>query len=155
MQIHHVSRILLCVHEPCLGGLEVFMKRQRMIQDSIEVICGIGMTLTEDASSMLSSQCLFIGEPSFLSQLTEWRLYYHSQESFAFSFFFLLTCDLCLSRHVHAEPAPKEFRLGDARFVSQTVRLADAVAWLRAGTGLGRTRRPLGESEVSGGVMAR
>jgi hypothetical protein len=25
------------------------------------MVCGIGMTLTEDASSMLSSQCLFIG----------------------------------------------------------------------------------------------
>ncbi|SPO06992.1 related to quinate transport protein [Cephalotrichum gorgonifer] len=60
MQIHYVSRILLCAHEPCLGGLESFMKRQKTIQDSIEMVCGIGMTLTEDASSMLSSQCLFI-----------------------------------------------------------------------------------------------
>jgi len=29
------------------------------------MVCGIGMTLTEDASSMLSSQCLFIGMSSF------------------------------------------------------------------------------------------
>lgn len=61
MQVHHVSQILLCAHEPCLGRLESFMKRQKTIQDSIEMICGIGMTLTEDAASMLSSQCLFIG----------------------------------------------------------------------------------------------
>lgn len=61
MQCHHVSQILLCAHEPCLGGLEAFMKRQKKIQDSIEVVCGIGMTLTEDASSMVSSQCMFIG----------------------------------------------------------------------------------------------
>ncbi|CAM1510823.1 Fc.00g083360.m01.CDS01 [Cosmosporella sp. VM-42] len=60
MQIHHVSQILLCAHEPCLGGLESFMKRQKTIQDSIEMVCGVGMTLTEDASGMLSSQCLFI-----------------------------------------------------------------------------------------------
>lgn len=63
MQIHHVSQILICANEPCLGGLESFMKRQKTIQDSIEMVCGIGMTLTEDASSMLSSQCLFIGKP--------------------------------------------------------------------------------------------
>ncbi|KAH6976162.1 hypothetical protein BKA56DRAFT_488860 [Ilyonectria sp. MPI-CAGE-AT-0026] len=60
MQIHHVSQILIYANEPCLGGLESFMKRQKTIQDSIEMVCGIGMTLTEDASSMLSSQCLFI-----------------------------------------------------------------------------------------------
>ncbi|KAM5343754.1 hypothetical protein ACJ41O_012291 [Fusarium nematophilum] len=62
MQIHHVSRILICAHEPCQGGLASFFKRQQTIQDSIEMICGIGMTLTEDASSMMSSQCLFIGK---------------------------------------------------------------------------------------------
>lgn len=62
MQIHHVSRILLSTHEPCVGGLESFMKRQRTLQTSIDMICGLGMTLTEDASSMLSSQCLFIGK---------------------------------------------------------------------------------------------
>ncbi|KAF7551239.1 hypothetical protein G7Z17_g5163 [Cylindrodendrum hubeiense] len=63
IQIHHVSQILVHAHEPCLGGLESYMKRQKIIQDSIEMVCGIGMTLTEDASSMLSSQCMFI-EPS-------------------------------------------------------------------------------------------
>jgi hypothetical protein len=38
--------------------------RQKAIQESIEMVCGIGMTLVEDASSMLSSQCLFIGKSS-------------------------------------------------------------------------------------------
>lgn len=61
MQIHYVSRILVCAHEPSLGGMEKFMHRQKTIQDSIELVCGIGLTLTEDASSMMSSQCLFIG----------------------------------------------------------------------------------------------
>lgn len=75
MQIHHVSQILLCAHEPCLGGIEGFMKRQNTIQDSIEMVCGIGTTLTEDASSMLSSQCLFIGKaptPVLLTHLSQW-----------------------------------------------------------------------------------
>ena len=62
MQIHHVSRILITAHEPHLGGLQGFLKRQKTIQENIEMVCGIGMTLTEDVSSMLSSQCLFIGK---------------------------------------------------------------------------------------------
>ncbi|KAF7561117.1 hypothetical protein G7046_g3027 [Stylonectria norvegica] len=64
MQVHHASRILTYGHEPCLDGFEEFAKRQKTIQDSIEMVCGIGMTLTEDASSMMSSQCLFIEPPT-------------------------------------------------------------------------------------------
>ncbi|KAI9899762.1 hypothetical protein N3K66_006223 [Trichothecium roseum] len=60
MQVHHVSQILLCAHEPSLGGLESFMRRQEAMQNSIEVVCGIAMELTEDASSMMASQCIFI-----------------------------------------------------------------------------------------------
>ncbi|KAJ4026332.1 hypothetical protein NW752_001271 [Fusarium irregulare] len=60
VQLHHCSRILINAHEPHLGGIQGFLKRQKEIQQSIEMVCGISMTLTEDASSMLSSQCLFI-----------------------------------------------------------------------------------------------
>lgn len=62
MQVHHVSRILICAHEPNLGNLDNFMDRHRTIQDSIEEVCGIGLTVTDDDSSMLCCQCLFIGE---------------------------------------------------------------------------------------------
>lgn len=61
MQIHHVSKILVSAYEPSAGGIDAFMQRQRAIQDSIEVVCGIGTTIDEDASSVMSSQCLFIG----------------------------------------------------------------------------------------------
>ncbi|KAI5458839.1 hypothetical protein BGZ63DRAFT_362069 [Mariannaea sp. PMI_226] len=62
MQIHHVSRILVYAHEPSSGGMENFMNRQKTIRESVEVVCGIGTTITDDASSMLSSQCIFIGK---------------------------------------------------------------------------------------------
>ncbi|CAG7558034.1 unnamed protein product [Fusarium equiseti] len=65
VQLHHCSRILINAHEPHLHGIQGFLKRQTEIQQSIEMVCGIGMTLTEDASSMLSSQCLFIGMSFF------------------------------------------------------------------------------------------
>lgn len=70
MQIHHVSQILVCAHEPCPGGFENFMERQKTIQSSIKMICSIGMTLTENASSMLSSQCLFVGTSAYLLLIT-------------------------------------------------------------------------------------
>lgn len=70
MQLHHCSRILLTTHEPHLDGIHGLLKRQKYIQNDIEMVCGIGMTLTEDASSMLSSQCLFIGKAPPQSILT-------------------------------------------------------------------------------------
>ncbi|OAA56192.1 Zn(2)-C6 fungal-type DNA-binding domain protein [Niveomyces insectorum RCEF 264] len=60
MQIHHASQILLCANEPTCGGLDQFLKRQDTIQQCIKIVCGVGMTLTDDASSLVSSQCLFI-----------------------------------------------------------------------------------------------
>ncbi|KAM5386295.1 hypothetical protein ACJA88_002445 [Fusarium oxysporum] len=60
VQLHHCSKILITAHEPHLDGIQGLLKRQKEIQESIKMVCGIGMTLTEDASSMLSSQCLFI-----------------------------------------------------------------------------------------------
>ncbi|KAM0239585.1 hypothetical protein ACHAP5_008233 [Fusarium lateritium] len=60
VQLHYCCRILIAAHEPHLSGIQGLLKRQRNIQTNIDMVCGIGMTLTEDASSMLSSQCLFI-----------------------------------------------------------------------------------------------
>ncbi|KAF6513681.1 hypothetical protein HZS61_007006 [Fusarium oxysporum f. sp. conglutinans] len=62
VQLHHCSKILITAHEPHLDGIQGLLKCQKEIQESIRMVCGIGMTLTEDASSMLSSQCLFIEE---------------------------------------------------------------------------------------------
>lgn len=118
MQIHHVSQILICAHEPCLGGLESFMKRQKTIQDSIEIVCGIGMTCTEDASSLLSSQCLFIGKPSSGDQL-----YAHANTFY--------------SRNVHAEPATENVCSRNARLVPRQMRLAHAFSKFGAGTDMG------------------
>ncbi|KAF5610621.1 quinate transport [Fusarium subglutinans] len=70
VQLHHCSRILITAHEPHLDGIQGLLKRQKDIQESIKMVCGIGMTLTEDASSMLSSQCLFIAG-MFMQNLRE------------------------------------------------------------------------------------
>ncbi|KAJ5672019.1 hypothetical protein N7507_001146 [Penicillium longicatenatum] len=60
VQFFSVSHILLLAHEPSIGGLGQYTTRQSMIQRYIEDICGIAMTLKDSASSVMSSQALFI-----------------------------------------------------------------------------------------------
>ncbi|CAK7233648.1 hypothetical protein SCUCBS95973_008665 [Sporothrix curviconia] len=60
LQVHHASRVLLCANMPSTGNFATFLQQQATIQECIKIICGIAMTLTNDASSLMSSQCLFI-----------------------------------------------------------------------------------------------
>lgn len=62
MQLYYAARILLLSHEPSLGGLSKYLERQTVIQRCVEGICGIATTLKDDASSLMSSQALFIGK---------------------------------------------------------------------------------------------
>ncbi len=61
VQLHCVAHILLFSHEPCIGGLDSYLERQTRVRQCVEIICGIAMTLKDDASSVISSQCLYIG----------------------------------------------------------------------------------------------
>lgn len=61
VQIYNAARILLALHRPSIGGLNGFMKRQKHLDRYAEAIGGIAVTLTDYASSVASSQCLFIG----------------------------------------------------------------------------------------------
>ncbi|KAL3479968.1 fungal-specific transcription factor domain-containing protein [Aspergillus californicus] len=60
VQLHCVAHILICSHEPCLGGLDQYLQRQATVRQCVEIICGIAMALKDDGSSLMSSQCLFI-----------------------------------------------------------------------------------------------
>ncbi|KAJ5953244.1 hypothetical protein N7454_000140 [Penicillium verhagenii] len=60
VQFFSVSHILLLANEPSIGGLEQYITRQGMIKRYVEDICGIAMTLEDSASSVMSSQALFI-----------------------------------------------------------------------------------------------
>ncbi|KAL4804487.1 fungal-specific transcription factor domain-containing protein [Aspergillus unguis] len=60
VQLHCVAHILVYSHEPCIGGLDQYLERQTRIQQCVEIVCGIAMTLKDDSSCVLSSQCLFI-----------------------------------------------------------------------------------------------
>ncbi|GLA08973.1 hypothetical protein AnigIFM60653_010777 [Aspergillus niger] len=61
VQFFSASCILLLVHEPSIGGLDQYLERQSAIKHYVEDICGIAMTLKDNASSLMSSQAVFIG----------------------------------------------------------------------------------------------
>ncbi|OHW91843.1 catalytic activity [Colletotrichum incanum] len=59
-QVYYCSQILLLMHIPVLGGLEQYTQQRKRLMECVKRVCGIGMTLTDYPSSIMSSQCLFI-----------------------------------------------------------------------------------------------
>jgi hypothetical protein len=59
-QVHYASRILLALHRPVLGGMVSFLGQQNLLNECVNQICGIAKGLQDSASSVLSSQCLYI-----------------------------------------------------------------------------------------------
>ncbi|KAJ5369893.1 uncharacterized protein N7496_005985 [Penicillium cataractarum] len=74
MQFFNVSNLLLLAHEPSLGGLDEFIERQSVIKRCIDDIGGIAMTLTDNASSLMSSQALFIAGMFTQDTQTRWAI---------------------------------------------------------------------------------
>ncbi|KAL2401083.1 hypothetical protein ABEF95_010139 [Exophiala dermatitidis] len=61
IQVHCASRILLLLHRPFVRGLEDLVRQQKEIATYVETICGLAATTASDyASSIMTSQCLFI-----------------------------------------------------------------------------------------------
>ncbi len=59
IQTYHMARILLLVHQPAAGGYLEYLGRDKTISDCIDQIGGIAMALTDDASRLVSRQCLY------------------------------------------------------------------------------------------------
>lgn len=64
IQTYHFSRIIVAINEPSLGGIEDMRNRQRLLDDSVETICGIASTHqgTEIPSAMINVRALYAGE---------------------------------------------------------------------------------------------
>lgn len=60
MQLHYSARLLLLLNRPSKGGFGGFLEQSRMISRYVNNICGIAMTLSDSASSVMCSQCLYI-----------------------------------------------------------------------------------------------
>jgi hypothetical protein len=61
LQLHYSARLLLLLNQPSRGGFGGYIEQVRLIKKYVANICGIAMTLTDNASSVMCSQCLFIG----------------------------------------------------------------------------------------------
>ncbi|KAH9217938.1 hypothetical protein DL95DRAFT_434513 [Leptodontidium sp. 2 PMI_412] len=60
MQLHYSARLLLLLNKPSKGGFGGYLEQSRMISRYVNNICGIAMTLSDSASSVMCSQCLYI-----------------------------------------------------------------------------------------------
>lgn len=59
LQMYGTARILLLIHQPAAGGYLEYIGRDKIITECIDMIGGIAMKLTDDASKLMSTQCLF------------------------------------------------------------------------------------------------
>ncbi|CAK7212914.1 hypothetical protein SBRCBS47491_001625 [Sporothrix bragantina] len=60
MQLYYCARILLALHRPLVGDLDAYLQQRKAIQRYVAIVCGIALTLTDDATSVMCSQCLYI-----------------------------------------------------------------------------------------------
>ncbi|KAK3076011.1 hypothetical protein LTR53_000188 [Teratosphaeriaceae sp. CCFEE 6253] len=59
LQMHSMARILLLIHQPTAGGYLEYLGRDKAITECIDTIGGIALRLDDDASRLMSTQCLF------------------------------------------------------------------------------------------------
>ncbi|EGP91883.1 uncharacterized protein MYCGRDRAFT_67482 [Zymoseptoria tritici IPO323] len=59
IQMYSMARILLLINQPSAGGYLEYLSRDRIIVECIDTIGGIAMKLSDDASRLMSTQCLF------------------------------------------------------------------------------------------------
>ncbi|KFY88547.1 hypothetical protein V498_06740 [Pseudogymnoascus sp. VKM F-4517 (FW-2822)] len=71
MQVYCAGRILILLHKPSLKGMREYMANQKLLAKAVDTVCGIAMTLTDDASSLVSSQCLYIAT---MAPPPDWKL---------------------------------------------------------------------------------
>lgn len=64
LQMYSLAKILVVLHRPSVGGLYDYGYNQKILNESVAMICGISRTIAEHdtASSLVASQCLFCGK---------------------------------------------------------------------------------------------
>lgn len=64
IQMFHFARIVVLINQPSLGGMSEFSRRQRLLDESVETICGIVMMHqgTDLPSAFVNYQALYAGK---------------------------------------------------------------------------------------------
>lgn len=68
MQVYYCSIILVSLERPILGGMVDHLELRKTLSKCIQMVCGIAKTQEDYESSIMSSQCLYIGK--LLSTIT-------------------------------------------------------------------------------------
>lgn len=61
VQLYNAAQLLLLLNRPSRGGLNEYIELAKLTQKCVADICGIAMTLNDYPSSIMSSQCVYIG----------------------------------------------------------------------------------------------
>lgn len=74
VQMFHFSRILILLNQPVIGGRSDFLKRQKMLQESVDSICGISITSQgkELPSAFVNAQAVYVGKSRFHPTRPQW-----------------------------------------------------------------------------------
>lgn len=59
MQVYHLGLILVRVNSPPSSDLQEFRQRERLIEESVDVICGIALNICADYGCMMSGATTF------------------------------------------------------------------------------------------------
>lgn len=64
IQIFHFARIIVLINQPSLGGMGAFRQRQRFLEESVDVICGIAMMhqMKDLPGAFVDFKALYAGE---------------------------------------------------------------------------------------------
>jgi hypothetical protein len=64
IQTFHFARIIVLINQPSLGGIDEFRARQRLVDESVEMICGIAMMQQGQdlPSAMVNFQAVYAGK---------------------------------------------------------------------------------------------
>lgn len=63
MQVYYCSLILLHLHQPSIGGMSEYIRTQRKLKSWASSVCGIARTCSDYGSSIMTTQCVYIGKP--------------------------------------------------------------------------------------------
>ncbi|OTB05353.1 hypothetical protein M426DRAFT_319896 [Hypoxylon sp. CI-4A] len=61
IQLYYCSIILVLLSRPLLGGIGDYLEQRRVITGCVKMVCGIAKSQDDYESSVMSSQCVYIG----------------------------------------------------------------------------------------------
>ncbi|KAH6983513.1 hypothetical protein BKA56DRAFT_483553, partial [Ilyonectria sp. MPI-CAGE-AT-0026] len=62
LQLYYCALTLISLHRPRIGGIDAYLEQKGTLKQGIMMVCGIASNLTDFASGVMSSQCVFIGK---------------------------------------------------------------------------------------------